>query len=151
MTDLPSILRGNQFDVFRETDTPGQFAFFCVATSQSLEHSIQYDESNERDCSDRSALAQNVRTPKGQMMKGTISGRCSAKHHSYLRADMAAAAAGNPRKYQFIIDDTGANGGGTYTGPLQFDALSISKQDNGQVTFNASGQFQGMPVWADAI
>jgi hypothetical protein len=142
---LPTILTGNQFDLFRETDVADTFAFFCVASSLTKEDSIEWDSSKERDCDDRSKLPTEVRTPKGSTYKVTFSGRASAAALALLRADMALSRANTPRRYRFTID-----GDGTYTGAVELDTKSIQKQDNGQVTFNVNGQFRGEPAFVAA-
>ncbi len=147
---LPKTLTGNQFDLFRETDVADTFAFFCVASSLSWDTTIEYDSSSERDCDDRTKLAQMQRTPKSIMHKVTFSGRCSGAAHAMLMADVALSVANTPRRWRFLLDETAPNGGGTFTGAVEIDTKSIQKQDNGQVTFNLSGQFRGEPAFVAA-
>jgi len=147
---LPKTLTGNQFDLFRETDVADTFAFFCVASSLSWDTTIEYDTSSERDCADRSKLAQVQRTPKSITHKVTFSGRASGAAHAMLMADVALSMANTPRRYRFMLDESGANCGGTFTGPVEIDTKSIQKQDNGQVTFYLSGQFRGEPAFVAA-
>lgn len=148
---LPKVMTGNQFDVFRETDVANVFAFFCVASTASWETTVEYDTSSERDCDDRSKLAETVRTPKAVTHKVSMSGRCSGAAHAMLVADVAASKAGTPRRYRFMLDETNANGGGTFTGAVEIDTKTIQKQDNGQVTFNVAGQFRGEPTFVAAV
>jgi hypothetical protein len=147
---LPTILTGNQFDLFRETDVADTFAFFCVASSLSWETTVEYDSSAERDCADRSKLAVTVRTPKNTTHRVTFSGRASGAAHAMLMADVALSKANTPRRYRFMLDETAENGGGTFTAAVEIDTKSIQKQDNGQVTFNLTGQFRGDPDFVAA-
>lgn len=144
-----AVLPGRKFNLYRESDaTPGQFEFMCPAASQNFAQNKSYNDTTRSNCDTPTAIPEATREASIVTRTISFSGLIDLARLALLQADFDAAAG---HRYQFKFEETGANGGGVYTGTVKFDTFTVGKDSpNGNVTFEAAGQFEGAVAWTAA-
>ena len=149
MADQTSVLPGRKFNLYRESDTvPGTYEFFCPADNVNFSQNNTFNDTTRSNCDTPTAIPTATREVSLQTRTISFSGKVDLARRRLLQADFDAAA-GN--EYQLKFEETGANGGGAYSGTLKFDSIVFAKDaPNGNVTFEATAQFEGAVPWANA-
>ena len=143
---FPNLLEGKRFRLCRgDGNTPEAFIFVCTATTLKLDEKGEYDDSMLIDCDDPDSDPERVSTTKGRTWDVTFSGKCDHQRYLTLRRDLNTR-----RNWQLFISLSASAGGGAYQGPAFLDSLSMSKSENGLVTFDASLKGQETLDWIPA-
>ena len=144
----PNLLAGNRFRLYRSAGgSPETFTFFCLATTLALTETNEYEDATAADCANPTAVMVRKSVLRSTQWGLTFSGIMDALLYAPLRADFAAQA---PMRYQILVDQVLAAGGGTYTGAIWFESLARTKSNNGMVTFTATARGDDTLVWAPA-
>lgn len=144
----PDLLAGNRFRVLRSAGgTPETFTFLCIAQTKTLTQTNTFEDATVPDCDTPLAIPNRKSILTSRGWSGRLAGVADAKRFQDLQAD---ANAETPHRYQFLIDKTAAQGGGTYTGAVFFESLELTSQNNGLVNFTAQFRGDDALVWAAA-
>ncbi|KQP34303.1 hypothetical protein ASF27_01710 [Methylobacterium sp. Leaf102] len=142
----PNLLPGTRFRVLRGNGaTPEVFAFVCIAQSKTITFTNEFEDATVADCEDPLKVPARKSVLRSTAWGGRIAGIVDAKRYAVLEADRKKEA---PTNYQFLLDRSAAEGGGTFTGPIFTETLEISSQNNGLVNFTMQFRGDGEVVWA---
>lgn len=141
----PVLLPGNRFRLLREGATPGQYVFVCIANTVSFGRTKGFEDTTIPDCDTPTAIPNRKSVVSSRSWDISFSGTVDPVRFSNIEADFEAEAAHN---YQLIFDRPLAGGGRTYTGPIHFESLNVSKTNNGLVNFTATARGDGAYVMA---
>lgn len=146
-----SPLPGTKFRVNRAPVGSSTYTFLCLALSRDFNLVTEFDDVTMPDCDTPSNVPHAASLPKMQKAELTISGVVDAVKFDTIRDDRALSAAGTAVNYQIQFADTGANGGGAWTGSWHFETLQVRATDAaGKVEFTAKLRSQGTITWTDA-
>lgn len=144
----PNLLAGNRFRVLRSAGgSPETFTFVCIAQTKSLTQTNQYEDATVPDCDNPTAIPNRKSVVRSHEWGLSISGSVDPVRLKVLQTDVSSET---PHRYQFLIDEPLAAGGGTYTGAVFFESLTVTSTNGGIVNFTATARGDDALVWADA-
>lgn len=132
----PALMQGQLLQVFLgDGATPTEaFTLLCIVSSKSLRREVQFDDFMEPSCVNPNNLPTKVKVPRSTSWSLSISGRMDASRIAPLEAWLTGTARNIQLRKAGL---TGANGGGTWQGPVMLTSLEIASSDHGTVTFSA--------------
>jgi hypothetical protein len=146
----PRTLKFGDFKIWIEDpDNPGVFIAPCGFTQKALTITGSTSDVVIPDCDDPDAAAWVGRGIASLSAEFNGSGVFALDGHAKWRKRMLAAAS-FPVRVEFA--DTGANGGGYYSGNAVLTTLGEAVQrgaDGGKTTANVAGQSDGAWIWTD--
>lgn len=146
-----SPLPGTKFRLNRAPAGSSVYTLMCLALSEDFNEVTEFDDVTMPDCDTPANVPWQASIPKMQKAELSFSGVMDAVKFGTIRADRDASAAGTPANYQIQFADTGANGGGAWTGQWHIENLQIRRQDAaGKVEFTCKLRSQGAITWAAA-
>jgi hypothetical protein len=144
----PVLLPGNRFRLYRSTGgDPETFAFVCIASTTELVQSKDFEDATVPDCDTPTAPAVRKSMLRSKAWNLSFSGATDAKRFQDVQADYDSE---DPVRYQIRIDRPAADGGGTYTGAVHIENLTMGTADRGMVRFSATARGDGELEWAVA-
>ncbi|MGY2052959.1 phage tail tube protein [Methylobacterium sp. JK268] len=144
----PTLLPGNRFRAYRSAGgTPEVFNFVCIAQTIGVTRTNEFEDATVPDCDTPLSIPNRKSVLRSRAWSARISGIVDAKRFAAIRQD---AESETPVRYQFMVDQTAANGGGTWTGAIFIESLEVTKNNNGMVNFTAQMRGDDVLVWADA-
>ena len=143
----PLLLPGNRFRLYRTNEaTPEAFFFICIAQSLTLTITNEFEDATVADCDKPLSVPWRKSVVRARSWGGRVAGAMDANRFKPFRYDAAAEAA---VRYQFLMDRSNPEGGGTWTGGIFIENLEITKQNNGMVNWTAQFRGEDALAWAD--
>ena len=133
-----NVLEGRKWRINRWTGSA--FAFFCLAVDLDLDRSHEFEDVTVNDCDVPSAAARQKSTIRLKKAQVDVKGAVDALKLQVLEQDYDN---GTRQQYQCIMDETGANGGQTYSFFAYVEQLKIGKQNGGAVKFECKLRVDG--------
>jgi tail tube protein len=144
----PTLLPGNRFRLMRGNGaSPEVFTFVCIAQTKGLTKTNEYEDATVPDCDNPTSIPNRKSIVRSHQWGLTFSGICDAKQFRVIDQDCDSET---PINYQLLIDKPVAEGGGTWTGPIYFETLTVTSTNNGLVNFNATTRGDDKLTWLDA-
>lgn len=134
---FPTLQRGSVMQIFAgDGATPTEvFTLICIASTKSFKRGVEVDSHFELDCASPDTLPRRVSIAKsGPTWQLDISGRADFVKFHTLEGWLDGAT----HNIEIKLSQTGANGGGAYTGSVILTSLNLETSDNATVTFSAS-------------
>ncbi len=142
----PLLLPGNRFRAYRSAGgTPEIFQFICIAQSITLTMTNEFEDATVADCDAPLSVPNRKSVLRAKSWGGRVAGAMDAKRFADFRND---AGSETPVRYQFLMDRSNADGGGTWTGAIFIENLEITKQNNGMVNWTAQFRGDDAVAWA---
>ncbi len=141
------LLPGNRFRLYRETATPGTFAYVGLATTLSFTRTNSFEDATAPDLTDPFVTPARESALRSTMWDLSFSGRVDAKAFMDIETDAADVI---PHRYRIMVDRTAPEGGKTYTGLIWFEKIELASQERGFTTFTATCRGEGDYVMAAA-
>lgn len=144
----PLLLPGNRFRAYRSSGgAPETFVFICIAQSITLTISNEFEDATVADCDTPLSVPWRKSVLRSKSWSGRVAGAMDPARFANFRTD---ADSETPVRYQFMMDRTNAQGGGTWTGGIFIENLEIGKQNNGLVNWTAQFRGDDAVAWATA-
>lgn len=140
----PELKRGQELLLYRETDTPGTYAWVCGIKNKSIPFTKNLAETTVPDCDDPAGTPWVRRTALSRTSQFTGDGVMAMEYRAALWADFESD---DPRNWRAVI-----KGLGYWQGPYHLATYTPGAGDSDPfVTLSIDLQSDGRPVWTDDL
>lgn len=143
------IVRGTKFRLNRSSAnpvaSPAVYNYVCSGTTINFSQKLVLEDATVADCAAPNSTPNRQAVVKERQWDLSFSGKADPLGFEMLEGDQGADV---PYPYQLILDLTGAAGGKTWSGSAYITDLTLTKTENGILSFTATMQGDGAIVTA---
>ena len=141
------LLPGNRFRLYRKGAGDADWKFVCLATTITFDRTANSEKIVVADCDNPTNLTHERVIKTSLAWSIAFSGKSDPKRIQFLEGDYENE---NSVAYQLVADRPALQGGQTSTGNMQITKLTLTRSENGAVSFSATGDGDGVLTRAAA-